>query len=127
MFDSTILSIVIAGLTWSYDTVDPAGNRHISCVFLTGNDALDTNDFQVPLADSVGPAWMGTLWSSERNTGVQAQTQQLVPPEGMRFKSKRRFRENNETLFMVVQSFAPHNNDTNLTLDGMVRTLIRIP
>ncbi len=45
---------------------------------------------------------------------------------GMRFKAKRRFRENNSTLFLLHQNVIA-GSDTSVTLDGMVRTLIHIP
>ena len=127
LFDSTVLSIVIAGLTYSYDTVDPSGNRHLAVVFFVGSENLDTDDMTNPLTDNIGPGWMGTLWTSQRDVGIQSVTQQVVAPEGKTFKSQRRFRENNQTLWMLTQNYAPHANDTAQNVDGMIRVLLRVP
>ncbi len=124
-FDSTVQSIVIPGLTWSLST-NGVANYNCAVAFIAAPRAMDPDDFVSPLSDNIGPPWMGLLWASNRFSGIQAETLQLVDIGGMRFKSKRRFRENNTTIWMVAQNVGDAGSDEG-TLDGLVRILLHIP
>ncbi len=126
-FDSTVQTIVIPNLNLAFDSLAPSGNRRIAINFQVGRDTLDPADFESPFLDNVGPPYMGVLSQTKRVSGVQVQNIPLIDPgKGISFDSKRRFRENNSTLWMVFM-FLSVAADTSITLDGHVRTLLHIP
>ena len=125
-FDTTVQEVIVTDLHYSFVSVAPAGVRNFRCALIVGSKLLDAADFQVLFADSLGPAWMGVWGNHVSVTGVDVQNLPLTPREGLRFHSKRRFRENNDTVWFVFQNVAPATDTTPL-LSGMFRTLIHIP
>jgi len=127
-FDTTVVSIVVTGLNLAWDAIDDAGtgNRHIAVGFFRGLRTLDAADAPLLLVDSIGAPWMGTLWASTSLTGVQRANLNLTPSGPVQFKAKRRFAENDSTIWMAIQNFSSIN-DLNIELSGLIRTLIYIP
>ena len=125
-YDTTINEVIITDLHWSFTTTDPAGLRQMRCGLIVAPKGMDANDFQVPFGDHIGTPWMGMWGNHLRMSGVQNGNISLAPAEGLRFHSKRRFRENDSTLWLVYQSVVSGVDGDNL-LSGMSRTLIHIP
>ena len=127
LFDSTILRVIIPSLALTYDAAANLGNRRVAVALETGKDTLDSADMQSLLSSSVGAPWMYYTRTENRLAAVAAATTQfLSPPEGIDIKSKRRFRENDSTLWMTVEN-QMDPADANLQLQGQARTLLRIP
>ncbi len=127
VFDSTIQAVIIEHLDYSYVSVAPAGIRRIAVGFMTGLNTLDSIDFTGPLVDGVGPAWMGMLGASHSVSGLTVQNLTMTPAGPITLKSKRRFRENDATLWMVTQNNHNIAIDTSLALTGLIRILLHIP
>ena len=126
LFDTTITSVIIEDLHFSFDSLAPAGLRRIAIGLITGNAELDSTDFTSPLVDGVGPPWMVMLTSALNLSGVAPQNMTLTKNGPMTIRSKRRFKENDSTLFMVIHNISPAV-DTTLLLSGIIRTLIHVP
>jgi len=127
-FDTTVVSVIVVNLHYSFASLGPDHNVHIACGLLTAIDTMDANDAPIPLEDNIGPPWMGLLMKSERVSGVASQNIPLTPnSEALRFQAKRRFRENNSTVWLVMQSSNAGIADSGITLDGIIRVLIHIP
>ena len=127
-FDTTIVRVVIPTLRFSITTDATAAVRHCRIALTTGRDTLDVLDFQSLFVDSTGPPWLyvtGTAFASE---GVSVNTLTLDSTLGrpQEIKSARRFKENDSTLWLVVENRA-EAGDTALRIDGFIRTLVRIP
>ncbi len=126
LFDTTVVSIIIENLTWTFDSVAPAGTRRMAVALLQGKDTLDIADFTNLLVDGVGPAYMLLLGKTLNLSGVQPQTIQITPDEPVHIKAKRRFKENDQTIFLLHQNTTPAA-DTAQQLTGLIRTLIYVP
>ena len=125
-FDTTIIETIVTDLTWSFDSIAPSGKRQMRLALQIAPSAMDSDDFSFLFADSVGSPWMGVFGETRNLSGVQTQNFEFTKNGVLRFSSKRRFRENESTLFLIYQSLSPAV-DTSNTLDGMIRTLLRIP
>ena len=114
-------------MAYAFNTDTTSGKRQVRIAFQVAPSTMDGDDFESLFADSIGPPWMGMLGRTVNFANIAtAATFDLLAGAPIRFKARRRFRENDSTLFMVIQNLTP-GVDTDLTLDGMVRTLIRIP
>ncbi len=127
VFDTTIMAVYLH-LDFSLVTSADRLVRKVGVALAVHPDTLDAADItEGPLQSSIGPPWM---WHS--TTGIQiAAVGELTLPlpafeSNAHVKAKRRFRENNSTLFLEVENIV-HANDTLPILNGFVRTLIRIP
>ena len=125
-FDSTIVSVQLNGLNFSYDSLAPAGIRRFAIVLLTAHQNIDPADLTPPLTDNIGPTWMYSIHNSHNISGVAPQNIAMTPSTGVTVRSKRRFKENNETLWMGIQTIT-EGLETNWDLSGLVRVLIHIP
>jgi len=125
-FDTTVVSIVVVSLQYSYVSIAPAGIRRISVAFQAMHEGIDAADITPTLTDGVGPPYMGVLHASHSISGLTVQNLDLTPQGPVVFKSKRRFRENETTLFMINQSVHVAT-DTTPALTGFIRTLLHIP
>ena len=129
VFDTTIVRVVIPELTFSFTNSGNTQNtRSARMALMVGQSSLDADDFEPLFTDSVGPPWLG-LWGANAlvNSSQLDLTLNLV--EGFSHidvASSRRFRENDATLFMILQNRCD-SGDTGLEYRGYARTLIRIP
>jgi len=126
VFDTTVVSVIIESLNYSYVSIAPAGVRRISVGIMALHEGIDASDISPILVDGVGPPWMVLLENSHSISGLTVQNLSLTPTGPIHIKAKRRFRENETTLFLVIQS----NHiaaDTVPALIGIIRTLIHIP
>jgi len=125
-FDTTIITTIIESMSHTYNSVAPAGTRSARVALQTGPVASFASNFASLFVNSIGPPWMYLASEVHNITGVQVQELDLVPNPPTVVKSKRRFKENNNTLWLIHQTVHPAA-DTNLQLLGYVRTLLRIP
>ena len=126
-FDTTLETVIVPDMAYTLTTTTGAGKRQIRCAFIVGPSTMDADDFQAPFADSIGPPWLGVFGSTAHLANGVLFTSTLAGPGfPIRYKARRRFRENNSTLFLLVQTLSVQA-DTNIALDGMVRTLLHIP
>ncbi len=128
-FDTTIVGIVIPDLTLVFDNGTGLSNVRTRWALQTAPSTMDADDFQVPDSDSIGPPWMYVGGMARRIPSDTAVTFDYVDQSGgpIRVKSKRRFRENDSTLFLVFQTVVSGGSFSNGFLNGMIRTLIHIP
>ena len=125
-FDTTIRSVIIPDLTFTGTTTAVFGKRQIRCALIVAPTNMDADDFEPLFADSIGPPWLGVFGRTVAFGTVATVFSMDLALTGLRFKAKRRFRENDSTLFMITQNLG-NPADTGFALDGMVRTLIHIP
>ena len=126
LFDTTVVRTIIQNLTWTFDSLAPAGTRRMAVAMLQGHTNLDQADFSNLLVDDVGPAYLGILSRTINVSGVAPVTLEITPPEPVIWKSQRRFKENNQTIWLLHQNITPAA-DTNQQLTGYIRMLIHIP
>ena len=129
-FDTTIQRVIVPAFSTSQTTSAVAGMREWRFALIVAHEGMDPLDFEVLFGDSIGPAWM-YMWGRSVRTSAAAELTIDFTASGMQggpidAKAKRRFRENNATLWLIHQNFADAG-DTNLSINGMVRTLIHIP
>ena len=127
-FDTTIVSVKIPWLSVSNDAAAVEGIRAVSMALIVAPDAMDADDFTQLHTNSIGPPWLYYTGQSARFAATAQQiTFDLVQNPGMiDVKANRRFRENDSTLWMLIQNdFAA--GDANLNVRGFCRTLLRIP
>ncbi len=132
LFDTTIVGIRISQLNISFTSGGASALKTFAASILVGHVGLDQNDVSAnPLEPSVGPPWMWHGFASSRVSGASNVTLNLVTSAqgqgGLLVKAQRRFKENNATLFLLVRYNDGGVIDTNIMVDGFVRTLIRIP
>jgi len=125
-FDTTVNTIIVEDIHWGFDSLAPAGLRRLALGFVVLRTGTGPGGAPAPLTDGVGPPWMGMLHASENLSGVAPQNISVIKGDPIRFKAKRRFRENESSVFLVYQTISP-GADTNQTLSGVIRILIHIP
>ncbi len=128
MFDSTILGVKIPWLSYSMEAAATNAVREIAYYLITGKSTLDSVDFTVPRASGVGPAMLHCGGNSARlpATAASFSIDLRGGIETIDIRAKRRFKENEETLWMVIEN-ASEAGDTVLKLNGLVRTLLLVP
>ena len=127
-FDCTVLGIVIPWLSYSFDGAAVNEIREIAVAIMAGNELLDAADVQVIRTSNVGPPWMWSKGTSALFAATaQTVTMDLISGQvDVRIKAKRRFTENNETLWLLAENAAAAG-DANLVIKGLVRTLLLVP
>ena len=129
-FDTTIQRIVIPAFNWAFLSDATVGMREIRFALEVGKATLDAADFTSLFSDNIGPPWMYTWGRSIKINGAAAVTVDFsnagVQGGPIDVKSKRRFRENESTLFLVNQNLSP-GTDVEQSINGLVRTLLYIP
>ena len=129
VFDSTILAVRISHLLGSFTSSSSTVTNTIAAALMVGNENLDVADIvDRPRAGHIGPPW---LWHSSvalRTGSVAIQNFNLVSSTtgGILVKAKRRLTENNQTLWLIVDSNMG-GSETDFQIDGYFRTLILIP
>ncbi len=128
LFDSTILSVLMTDLFVSFDAAAVLETRQFQIALLTGKNTLDSDDFLSLFASNIGPPYM---WRTGKQARLAASVQAVTVDftEGaheIRIKAKRRFTENDETLWFVVQNNM-NAGDSNVVLSGTCRVLLHIP
>ncbi len=128
LFDTTIVSVIIEDLHWSFTSTTTSGTRRLAIAMLTGLDTLDAADFTSLFVDDVGPAYMVLLTKTLRvdDAGSLPHNVNITPQGPITLRAKRRFKENDATLWLLIQQVGPAT-DPNQELSGLVRTLIHIP
>ena len=125
-FDTTIVRVVIPMLSFSGDALTVNGLREVRYALQVAPTSMDANDFEPPFGDSIGPPWMYVGGRSVRLVAASTFTFDLVGENFIDIKAARRFRENDSTLHLIVQTVMAGTNDV-LSMNGMIRTLLRIP
>ena len=125
-FDTTIVETIMTDLQLVGDKTG-LGNLETRWALQTAPSTMDSDDFEPMLTDSIGPPWMYVAGLTARITDGIAFTMNYGVPGGIRAKAKRRFRENDATLFLVFQNAVAGGTALNMRLTGMSRTLIHIP
>ena len=128
-FDTTIVQVVIPDLSLVGDIATATTNITARMAFQIAPTLMDPDDFQPPVADSIGPPWMYTIGHSARILASTSFSINFVSQAGgiIRIKAKRRFRENDSTLFLVLQVATAGGDAANMALIGMTRVLLYIP
>jgi len=124
-FDTTIERIVITDLTFTFLKTVATGVVTARFALQIAPTTMDTDDFESLFLDSIGPPWMYTSGvTGNVNNGVSAT---FTFDSSRLLKAKRRFRENDSTLFLIFSNIVDGGFYSGGQLDGMIRTLIRIP
>jgi len=129
VFDTTIVQVVIPELNFAFtNNALTTGNRQARAALQVGPTTMDSVDFQDLYSSSIGAPWMWFSGAGGRipNTQTTLNLNLAHDENGVRVKAQRRFRENDSTLWLVVQN-RTEAGDTGLQYDGFVRTLLRIP
>ncbi len=128
LFDTTIVSVIVEDLHYSFEMSMTESLVDLRVALIVAPSTMDGDDFQNVFADSIGPPWLGMLGGHERVPNGGTGNINLTPAGPIKFKAKRRFRENNSTLFMIIQNVVgPGGATTDENFSGFVRTLLRIP
>ena len=128
LFDSTILGVVITDLSFTFDSEASASIRQMRWALETGKNTLDSADFQSLLASSIGPTWLH-VGGATINLAAAAQSVSLDLLKGdstLHVKAKRRFRENDATLWFIIENNLSAG-DVNISVKGLFRTLLLVP
>ena len=127
-FDATILGVILSGVTISWDAAATLGINRFGITLEIGKDTLDSADMESPLQTGIGPPWMFQQTAIFRQAAAAVTVNQGFGPVGdvIRIKSKRRFRENDATLWLTVEN-SMVAGATNIQLNGMARTLLLVP
>ncbi len=128
-FDATILAVHIAHLFVTVTVDATVTNRRVGAALLTGHENLDSIDItEGPLDSGVGPAWLWQQSVAVRTVGAGEQGFNIVSAAtgGINVRAKRRFTENNETLWLLIDNEV-EAGDTLMFVDGFLRTLLLIP
>jgi len=127
LFDSTILGVKIPWLSYTMVTSATVAIREFAYYLITGLATLDAVDFTPPRTTGVGPAMMHFGGISFLSGAIANVTSNLVSGvETVDIKAKRRFKENDTSLFLVMEN-ASEVGDTAIQLSGYIRTLLLIP
>jgi len=131
LFDTTIVGVRISQLTLTLTGGASTQLKTFGASLLVGPTELDQQDVTSPIIDSIGPSWLWHGFASVRVPAAAEATLNIVTSAqgqgGLLVKAQRRFRENNATLFLLVVYTDGGAVDTNIQVDGFIRTLIRIP
>ncbi len=132
-FDVTLLAVRISYLLWSFKTASSVpGLRRAGAALMVAHENLDAADVtEGPLDTHVGPPWM---WQQAVALDIDNLDTtfnfNLVSSNtgGIMVKAKRRLRENNATLWLVLDNEDTVGvSDTELFFSGYFRTLLFIP
>ena len=127
-FDTTIVQVLVVDLTMTFEVETSGGYIRSRVAILTGHDSLVSADFQAPIASSIGPTWMWTSSRTARFALNSVATMAHITDQAARIKAKRRFKENNSTLYLVSEFRAEGGTSTGTAfLHAFIRTLIHIP
>ena len=129
LFDATVLAVIAPTLTYTMSVAAVEERRSLRWALVVGKNTLDSDDVQTLFTDSIGAPWLYFGGFENRFAAVAAQfsvdfvAQNRAP---IRVKAKRRFVENDDTLWLVIQNNS-NAGDTNLNITGMFRTLLYVP
>ena len=133
-FDSTILAVVFTQLGMSFAAAGGAGRSHFGALLRVGDSLLDTVDQPDPLLiDGIDRDIMWHGHNMQR-TGSGAQTFSLIGPgnggsqmNSLTIRTKRRIREQGESLWLVHKSTTALTTPTETVLSFSVRVLLLVP
>ena len=130
-FDSTIVH-VIGALSFTYIQV-AAGSSSEDCIvgayLYVADDNLQLTNFPDLTAEATQPSYLWTHYHAARilrtteTAGDQADNS-LNWYAPLDVKAMRKFRENNKTLWLVIDNISTTHS---LLFGGLIRTLVRIP
>ena len=126
-FDVTIKAVILPNFSNQW-TIGIPHEYQMRAALLVAHEGLDASDLtDLPFADSVGPPWLGVLGHSSFRDGGSHDIQLSGGGNPIiQFRAQRRLRENNSTLFMMVQTVVSSATVAN-QISGMARTLLHIP
>ena len=127
-FDSTILRVLFPSLSVSFDATATLGNREFAFSVFTGPENLDSADVPDLFTSGIGQPHMSYAKNNFRLAATaQSVTTDLRPNgETLDIKAKRRFKENDTTLWLALQNNLI-TNDATIEINGLCRTLLLIP
>ena len=128
LFDTTILRVILAPLFFTTITTVTQGIREVRYSLFIGTELLDSDDSPTLFNNTIGADHMhvggsGALFSSTTQLVTFDLTEGI---EHIDVKAKRRFRENDSTLWLLVENEGVAG-DVGLRMDGYVRTLLHVP
>jgi len=131
VFDTTIVGVRISSLGISSAlTSAVAGVRQVGAALFTAQENIDSADvLDGALGIHIGPPWMWHAMGQFHSTGaapLQLPLVSSVGTNGVLVKSRRRFKENNSTLFLLLSTDVDAG-DASYTATGYFRTLLHIP
>ena len=128
VFDTTVVHIVIPAFFIQATFLVSDGLVTTRYAIIKASKLADGDDFEQLFIDSIGPPWLGVFGGSI--TGDPGPHGLNIAGGGapvLHFKAKRRFTENNDTLWLLMQSANSGGATGTTTVEAMVRTLIHIP
>ncbi len=130
LFDTTIVAIYIPYMDMTFSIAGAtSGLRGCGVALMVASENLDAADIvDGPRAANIGPPWMWHSANITRFAGVASEaTLPLIDARFPQVRSKRRFRENNQELFLISQNLVVAADDSNVQISAYFRILIRIP
>ena len=126
-FDTTILRVVVTD--FSFTLQKSGGNGIVTARYALqiAPTTTDTDDFASLFVSTIGAPWMYTSGVTGFLADTLLTTFTFPQGEDAPIKAKRRFRENDSTLFMIFANTVQTGSFTAGVIRGMIRTLIHIP
>ncbi len=131
LFDTTIVDIRIPYLVMTLTLGGAtAGLRGCGAALMVGNENLDAADIlDGPRSSNIGPPWM---WQGGTISRLGASASEfsiaiVTPGRPQEVKAQRRFKENNQELFLITENLVVGADDSNVQISGYFRILLRIP
>ena len=127
-FDMTINRVIIPTFVFHAATLAATGTRQFRWALQVAPKTMDSADFEPLFTDSVGPPWLATGGAAQLLPAVAGVfTFTLAGHNGIiDVKAKRRFRENDSTLFLITENRVVFS-DTDIQIHAFCRTLLHIP
>ncbi len=127
-FDTTIVTVVITDLVFSYQVDVSGGLVNARFALTVARSLIDQVDLQTPFASSIGPPWLYVKGKHSQDPINSVVNQDFCESGPIIVRAKRRFKENNSTLWMHFQNVVEGETDiSGVHLSGMTRTLLYIP
>ena len=127
-FDTTVVQVVITVFNYAVLTGPTVGTREIRYALILAPINMDASDHSTLFTDTIGPPYMYTGGDAFRTGAAGQLNLSLILANGgpIVAKSKRRFRENDSSVFLLLDNES-EADDTQLVVTGWARVLIHIP
>ena len=128
-FDTTVTRVVIPQFSVTANLAAVNEERRFRWAIFTGQENLDSDDVAGLFSDTIGMPWMATGGLTALFAATaQSATFDMVQANGsvIDIKAKRRFRENDQILWLQVQNQVA-TGDADILVSAFIRTLLWIP